>query len=197
MDTSARGALATGLTQDITAWLREASSGNLDAEANLLQALYHDLHRLARRHLRNERLGHTLGATALVHEAYMRLMRGQDNTWNNRVHFFATASNVMRRLLVDHARRRATVKRGEGVVAVALDDVPEPRLPHSPERLLAIDEALTELARQEPRQAQVVEMRFFAGMTDDEIAAALGISSRTVKREWAVAKVWLYAYLKA
>lgn len=197
METSARGALATGLTQDITAWLRDAAAGNLDAEANLLQALYRDLHRLARRHLRNERAGHTLGATALVHEAYLRLMRGQENSWNNRVHFFATASNVMRRLLVDHARRRTAVKRGDGVIAVVLDDVPEPRLPHAPERLLAIDEALTELARKEPRQAQVVEMRFFAGMTDEEIAAALGVSSRTVKREWAVAKVWLYAYLKA
>ena len=180
----------------ITQLLHRAAAGDRDAEGALLQALYDELHRLARRHMRNERRQVTLQPTALVNEAYVRLMRGADASWANRVHFFAAASTAMRRILVDHARRRAAVKRGNGAVPEELHDGAG-QVAHSPETLLAIDAALAELARSAPRQARIVEMRFFAGLTEEEIAGVLDISSRTVKREWTKAKAFLYDQLHA
>lgn len=180
----------------ITVWLRAAAEGDHKAEERLLQVLYDDLHRLARRHIRAERPAHTLQATALVHEAYVRLMRGGDFKWNDRIHFFAVASTAMRRVLVDHARRRDASKRGNGIVVLGLDDVQEPSLEHSPERVLAIDQALRALDKVEPRQARIVEMKFFGGLTEDEISVIVGVSTRTVKREWTAAKAWLYERLK-
>ena len=180
----------------ITQLLHRAAAGDRDAEGVLLQALYDELHRVARRHMRNERRQVTLQPTALVNEAYLRLMRGADAGWANRSHFFAAASTAMRRILVDHARRRAAVKRGNGAAPEELDDEAG-QVAHSPETLLAIDAALAELAQSEPRQARIVEMRFFAGLTEEEIAGVLDISSRTVKREWTKAKAFLYDQLHA
>jgi RNA polymerase sigma-70 factor (ECF subfamily) len=179
----------------LTAWLQRASSGDRQAEERLLQVLYDDLRRMARRQLGRERGDHTLQPTALVHEAYVRLMHGATVQWKDRVHFFATASTVMRRVLVDHARRRSANKRGQGTVVLSLSEVGGLEPHHSPERMLAVDHALTALEQIEPRQARVVELRFFAGLTEDEVAGALGISPRTVKREWAAAKAWLYQHL--
>jgi len=180
----------------ITQLLHRAAAGDRDAEGALLQALYDELHRLARRHMRNERRQVTLQPTALVNEAYVRLLRGADADWANRVHFLAAASTAMRRILVDHARRRAAVKRGNGAVPEELYDGAG-QVAHSPETLLAVDAALAKLAHTAPRQARIVEMRFFAGLTEEEIAGVLDISSRTVKREWTKAKAFLYDQLHA
>jgi len=179
----------------VTHWLRQAADGDAQAEIQLLEALYRDLHQIAARQLRQERQGHTLQPTALLHEAYVRLLRGRRVAWNDRVHFLAVASKAMRRILVDHARRRATVRRGSGLITSELTDIAI-QTPHSPERLLAIDRALSKLARTEPRQARIVELKFFAGLVDDEVAALLEVSSRTVKREWAAAKAFLYGELQ-
>ena len=181
----------------ITSLLRRAAGGDAGAEHELLQSLYVELRSLARRHMRAERLGHTLQPSALVNEAYLRLLRGKDRHWQDRVHFLATASRVMRNILVDHARRRTTAKRGLGAVALEVDDnrLELATARHPPERIIAVDEALTALGQSEPRRAQIVELRFFAGMTDEEIAGFLRLSLRTVRRDWAVAKAWLYRYL--
>jgi RNA polymerase sigma factor (TIGR02999 family) len=180
----------------ITRLLREASQGDRDAEERLLRVLYDDLHRMARRHMRGERAEHTLQPTALLNEAFVRLLRGRARTWNDRLHFLGVASTVMRRVLVDHARRRSTAKRGQGAIVLDQCEAADPAAgPHSPERVLAIDEALEQLARLEPRSARVVELRFFAGLSNEEIAALLGVSPRTVKREWTAAKAWLYEVL--
>jgi len=178
----------------ITQLLHRAAAGDHDAEGDLLRSLYDELHRLARRHMRNERHQLTLQPTALVNEAYVRLMRGADATWTDRVHFFAAASNAMRRILVDHARRRAAAKRGNGAVVEELQE-DAGQVAHSPELVLAVDAALAGLADTAPRQARIVELRFFAGLTEDEIASLLDISSRTVKREWTKAKAFLYDQL--
>jgi RNA polymerase sigma factor (TIGR02999 family) len=178
----------------VTQWLRQAANGDAQAEIQLLEALYRDLHQIATRQLRQERKDHTLQPTALVHEAYVRLLRGGRVAWNDRIHFLAVASKAMRRILVDHARRRTTAKRGSGVVTVELTDVAMPT-PHSPERVLAVDRALSKLALVEPRQARIVELKFFAGLIDDEVAALLEVSPRTIKREWAAAKAFLYGEL--
>jgi RNA polymerase sigma factor (TIGR02999 family) len=180
---------------DITRLIREAGSGDRDAEAELLQVLYADLHRMARRHMRGERPEHTLQPTALVNEAFVRLMRGAESTWNDRLHFLASASTVMRRVLVDYARRRRAVKRGQQTIAVELADEAGLASPHSPDRVLAVDQALTALAAVSARQARIVELRFFAGLGNDEIAALFDVSPRTVKREWIAAKAWLYRHL--
>ena len=179
----------------ITRLLREAGHGNSSAEAELLEALYADLHRIARRHMRGERREHTLQPTALVNEAFVRLMRGSEASWNDRVHFLAAASTAMRRVLVDHARRRSAGKRPQLDVDVDIVEVTGLDSPHSADRVLAVDEALNHLAAVSARQARIVELRFFAGLGNDEIAAILDISPRTVKREWTAAKVWLYRHL--
>jgi RNA polymerase sigma-70 factor, ECF subfamily len=180
----------------ITHLLHRAATGDQDAEAAVVQALYAELHRLARRQMRRERRQITLQPTALVHEAFVRLMRGADGAWIDRVHFFAAASNAMRRILVDYARSRQAAKRGHGAELMELqEDLAQ--VAHSPETVLAIDAALHRLSESAPRQARIVEMRFFAGLTEEEVAGALDISSRTVKREWTKAKAFLYQRLQA
>lgn len=159
-----------------------------------MQDLYADLRRLAGRHLRGERRNHTLQPTALVNEAYLRLMRGGSHEWRDRVHFFAMASTVMRRILVDHARRRLATKRG-GAEASSGVETEALVLTHSPERILAVDEALGVLTQELPRAARVVELRFFGGLSDAETATILKVSERTVKRDWREAKARLYALL--
>lgn len=182
------GSAPASVTQLLNEWKR----GDAAASAELMSLLYAELKRVAASQLRRERADHTLEPTALVHEAWIRLNDVQSE-WKNRAQFFAMAAMAMRRILVDHARRRATDKRGGGGQPVDLDDVFE-RLaaPMPDERLLQVDAALTRLAALDARQARVVELRYFAGLSIEETAAALELSSGTVKREWVAARTWLF-----
>jgi len=178
------------VTQLLAAW----NAGDEHARDRLIPIVYADLRRMARRYMRRERDGHTLQPTELVHEAFMRLVdSGAD--WQGRAHFFAVAAQVMRRILVDHARTRQAAKRGSGAPALVLEDVAAPI--HSDVDLLALDDALRLLGDLDPRQCQVVELRFFGGLSVEETAEVLGISTATVKREWQMAKAWLYRQLAA
>ncbi len=180
---------------DITVLLRAAGSGgrrDLDA---LIAAIYDDLRRLAVSHLRGERHDHTLQPTALVHEAYVRLVDQRNADWNDRLHFFAVASRIIRRILIDHARERQARKRGGGSTRVPLVEH-EQAAPARNADLLALDDALAELARLNPQQASIVELRFFGGCTIEEVAALLGIGKRTVDRDWRAAKAWLLCRLE-
>jgi RNA polymerase sigma factor (TIGR02999 family) len=157
--------------------------------------VYEELHRLARRYLRRERSGHSLQATALVNEAYMRLADYTRMQWQDRAHFFAVSAQVMRRILVDHARRH-NVKRGRGVQHVSLEDVAVVAPNEDAETdLVALDRALIGLTRIDPRKAQIVELRFFGGLTVEEIGEVLKVSTGTIKRDWRAAKAWLYQEL--
>jgi len=156
--------------------------------------MYRDLHARARHYMQRERRDHTLQPTALVHEAFLRLMRQPDADLRSRAHFLAMASIVMRRVLVDHARERAAAKRTGGKARVELHEGVAAQQPRG-EEMLALDEALTRLAVCDARQARVVEMLFFGGMTEEEAAESLGISSRTVKRDWRSARAWLHAQM--
>ncbi len=170
----------------------ETAPASGDAAASLFSLVYDELHRLAAAALRNERRDHTLQPTALVHEAYLRLAGEPDGRWESRAHFLAVAAQAMRRILVDHARGRNALKRGSGWRAEPIDGLDLPTLPgDEPIDLLALDEALARLAALDPRQAQVVELRFFGGLTVEETAAVTGLSDRTVKREWQMARAWL------
>jgi RNA polymerase sigma-70 factor, ECF subfamily len=178
----------------VTQLLEQLRAGDERAESRLMQAVYPELRRIAARHLRSERPGHTLQATALVNEVYLRLVGQMDKDWKNRSHFFAVAAGVIRRILVDHARHRKAQKRDGAMQRIELTDgiaISEDRL----EEILAIDAALERLAAWDPRQCRVVELRFFAGLTDEEVAEALGVSARTVKRDWKVARAWLHGEL--
>jgi RNA polymerase sigma factor (TIGR02999 family) len=184
------------LPASVTELLARARSGDSAALADVFPLIYGELRRLAAAQLRREPDGHTLSPTALVHEAYMRLLDYSRLEWANRAHFMAVASTAMRRILVDHARGHRSLKRGGGARPVSLDAV-ELGTEDRAELLVAMDEALERLKAVEPRQAQVVECRFFGGMTEEETAEALGIGLRTVKRDWAKAKVWLQRELAA
>jgi RNA polymerase sigma factor (TIGR02999 family) len=179
---------------DITLLLTELQAGNRAAESKLVPLVYDELRRLARRYMRGERAEHTLQPTALVHEAYLRLIGQRDVEWQNRAHFFGVAAQLMRRILVDHARARKAEKRGGSAPKVSLDET----LVFTEAKgadLLALDEALTRLTERDPRQGRIVELRFFGGLTEDEAAEVLGVSTRTVKRDWNVARAWLYKEL--
>lgn len=180
---------------EVTALLGELAKGNADAGPKLIPLVYDELRRMADRYMRRERSDHTLQTTALVHEAYLKLVDQHSVTWQNRAHFFGVAAQVMRRVLVDHARGHIREKRGGGVVPVSLDEA----MVISPERseeFLELDGALDRLAALDSRQAKIVELRFFGGLTVEETAEILGISPKTVKRDWAVAKAWLHGELK-
>jgi len=180
---------------DISALLRAWGDGDQDALDALTPIVYEELHRLARRYLRGERSGHSLQATALVNEAYMRLADYTRMHWQDRAHFFAVSAQVMRRILVDHARRH-NVKRGRGVQHVSLEDAVVVAPPEDAEAdLVALDQALIDLTRIDPRKAQIVEMRFFGGLTVEEIGEVLKVSTGTIKRDWRAAKAWLYQEL--
>src|SRR5215831_2186949 len=178
---------------DVSALLRAWSDGDQDALQALTPIVYEELHRLARHYMRHERSGHSLQATALVNEAYMRLADYTRMQWQDRAHFFAVSAQLMRRILVDHARRH-NVKRGRGVRHVSLDEAlvvsGDPGVD-----LVALDDALNALGRVDPRKVQVVEMRFFGGLSVDETAAVLKVSPVTVRRDWNSAKIWLYRQL--
>jgi RNA polymerase sigma factor (TIGR02999 family) len=175
---------------DVTMLLKELSSGNQDVLAELIPLVYDELRRLAAYHLRRERSNHTLQATALVHEAYLRLVDQRHVDWKNRSHFFGVAAHLMRRILLMHARRVHAAKRGGSAQRISLDEGVVFTREHSPE-LVVLDELLTRLAALDPQQARIVELRFFGGLSVEETADLLGISSATVKRDWAMAKAWL------
>ena len=176
---------------------RNGAPGAMD---RLVPLVYDQLKRIARRQLRAEPVGHTLSTTGLVHEAYLKLVNQTRAEWQDRGHFFAVASGAMRRILVDYARRYRAERRGGGddgapVKPVAIEDAEIP-VAERAESLISLDEALERLSRLDERQARVVECRFFGGLTEEETAAALGISQRTVAREWVTAKGWLYQELQ-
>lgn len=184
----------TGERGPVTALLARLRDGDAAALDRLVPLVHAELRRLARAQLRRERPGHTLQATALAHEAYLRLVGLDAIDWRDRAHFFGVAAGVMRRILIDHARRRRAARRGGGAPPVPLEDV-DPAAPERPEELIALDEALERLRALDPRQERIVELRFFGGLEVAETAAVLGVSERTVKRDWAVARAWLRAEL--
>lgn len=180
---------------DITQTLLEARTGNRQAAADLLPLVYEELRRLAQARMAQEASDHTLQPTALVHEAYLRLVRSEHQSFENRSHFFGAAAEAMRRILVDHARRKLAQKRGAGLVRMDLDDIQVAA--HADDTtLLHIDASLDLLAKEDPQAAELVKLRFFTGLTHDEAALALGISPRTAKRAWSFARAWLYTELR-
>jgi RNA polymerase sigma factor (TIGR02999 family) len=178
----------------VTRLLHAMQAGDLDAADSLLPLVYKELHRLAETYMRRERPDHTLQPTALINEAYMRLARG-DNDWKNREHFIGVAAHVMRRVLVDYARAHKAGIRSGGLKRVEWEEGLA-MTAERPHEFLALDEALDRLAELNPRQARVVEMRYFGGLSVEEIAGVLGIASRSVKRDWALARIWLFKDLK-
>ena len=179
---------------EVTRLLKDWSNGRQDVLDQLLPQIYAELRRLASSYLRRERPDHTLQATALVHEAFIKLVDQRAVRWQNRAHFFGIAAQAMRRILVDHARAHSAEKRGSGERAVSLDEAVA--LVGAPSvDLLALDEALTRLTTIDPQQSRVVELRFFGGLTIEETAEVMDVSPATVGREWTLAKAWLYAEL--
>lgn len=183
-----------GVAEDVTQLLARWSGGDKEALDQLMPLVYGELRRLANYHLMREKPGHTLQSTALVHEAFLRLIDQRNVQWQNRAHFFGVAAQMIRRILVDHARAHQTAKRGGGAPTVAIDDA----LQISKKRdldVVALDDALNSLATLDPQQGRIVELRFFAGLTIEETAEVIGISPATVKRDWNTAKAWLYREL--
>jgi RNA polymerase sigma-70 factor (ECF subfamily) len=187
--------MASTSSDDVTVLLARIASGDDSAASKLFPLVYGELHRLADRYLRRERKGHTLQATALVDEAYMNLIGQRSVDWQGRAHFFGIAAKMIRRILVDYARRHSRGKRGGGAIPVPLDEGLKFSREQSSE-LLTIDESLERLARLDPRQGRIVELRFFVGLTVEETASALGVSPKTVKRDWSMAKAWLHGDMK-
>jgi RNA polymerase sigma factor (TIGR02999 family) len=179
---------------EITQLLAEWSGGNQSALDELYPLVYDELHRLARRYMSRERKGHTLQTTALINEAYVRLVDQKNVPWANRSHFFAISAQIMRRILIDHARRNQYAKRGGGARQVSLEEAATV-VPDQSEELLRLDEALKSLAEMDPRRSQVVELRYFGGLNNEEIAGVLHISENTVTRDWNMARAWLYQQL--
>jgi RNA polymerase sigma factor (TIGR02999 family) len=175
---------------EITSLLLELSGNNRGTVDALMPLVYDSLHGIARRQLSLERRDHTLAPTALVHEAYLKLIDQDRVRWQNRAHFYAIAARAMRRILVNHARDRLAQKRGGGLVTVTFDEELAPAVT-GPEEMLALEDALIRLQERDPRRAQVVECRFFGGLTHEEIAEALGVSVPTVQRDWRFARAWL------
>jgi len=179
---------------EVTQLLAEWSSGDESALGELLPLVEKELHRLAHHYMSRERPGHTLQTTALINEAYLRLVHGKQKHFQNRAHFFAVAANLMRQIMVDHARARQSAKRGGGVVKVSLDEgavVSDERAAE----LIALDEALHELMRAAPRQGRVVELRYFGGLSVEETAEVLKLHPNTILNDWREAKAWLYFVL--
>ncbi|HYK22990.1 MAG TPA: sigma-70 family RNA polymerase sigma factor [Pyrinomonadaceae bacterium] len=180
--------------EEVTGLLRAWSDGDQAALEKLIPLVYAELHRLAKRYMGHEHAGHSLQTSALVNEAYLRLVDAHGVRWQNRTHFFAVSAQIMRRILVDFARARQKLKRGGGLRQVTLDE----GLVVSPESgadLLALDEALEKLTILDTRQSKVVELRYFGGLNEEEVAAALNVSPRTVRHDWSLARAWLYREL--
>jgi RNA polymerase sigma factor (TIGR02999 family) len=181
--------------QSVTQLLVEWSHGDHDALEKLTPLVYSELRRLARRHLSRERSDHTLQSTALVHEAYLRLVDQRSVQWQNRAHFFGVAAQLIRRILIDHARAKQAEKRGAGACLLSLDEALDSPAGGRSLDVVALDDALEQLAKIDPRQSRIVELRFFAGLTVEETAEVLSISTPTVNREWNAAKAWLFREL--
>ena len=181
--------------QPITQMLHAWEKGDPKALEQVMDAAYGELHRLAHRFMAREHPGHTLQTSALVNEAYLRLMRQKNSQWQNRAHFFGIAARMMRRILVDHARSQRFAKRGGGALHVSLSEAAG-RTDNKTADVLALDEALSELERMDAQQSRIVEARFFGGLTINETAEALSISVDSVKRDWSTAKAWLYRELE-
>ena len=180
---------------DVTALLGQLVKGDDDAAAKLIPIVYDELRRLAAAYMRRERKDHTLQPTALVNEAYLKLIEQRSVDWQSRAHFFGIAAQVMRRILIDHARGHLRDKRGGGAIPVPLDEA----LVFAPEQsseLVKLDASLERLAKLDPRQSRIVELRFFGGLTVEQTADMLGISAKTVKRDWSMAKAWLHGDMK-
>jgi RNA polymerase sigma factor (TIGR02999 family) len=180
--------------QNITLLLEECVNGKKEAVNELLPLVYNELKRISSKYLNDEYRNHTLQTTELVHEAYIKLVGGQEINWQNRAHFFGIAANSMRQILVDYARKRNSQKRGEGKTHVSLDDAEE-ILFNTEENIIALDEAMKKLEAFDPDLSKVVELRFFAGLNVEETAKVLDCSASTVKREWSLAKSWLFREL--
>lgn len=184
------------IPSEVTRLLHDWSEGNPEALADLMPLVCEELREMARRYIRREEPGHTLQATALVNEVYLRLHGRREVNWKNRAHFFGFAAQTMRRVLVDHARSHRTAKRGDGAQPISLDDTAnELAVPENVD-IVALDDALQDLAKMDARQASIVDLRFFMGFSVEETAAALEISTATVKREWKIAKLWLFREVK-
>ncbi len=181
---------------DVTTLLNAVSHGNTKAGGELLPLIYEELHQAAARQMAREAPGHTLQPTALVNEAWLRLVAQNHQTWDNRAHFFSAAAEAMRRILVDHARHRRAVRHGGGLQRLSLDDI-ELTAPGDDERVLLIHEALDRLATADQQCAELVKLRFFVGLTQAEAAQLVGVSETTAKRLWAFARAWLFDELKS
>ena len=188
--------MAASSPNQITHLLLAWSEGEEAARERLVPLVYEELHRLAHRHMRRERPGHTLQTSALVNEAYLRLVGAKEVRWQNRAHFFAVSARLMRRILVDFARAKHDLKRGGGAVQVSLVEALAVSAEPSAD-LLALDESLSRLAELHPRQAEIVEMRYFGGLNEEEVAEVLKVSLRTVQQDWRLARLWLYRDLKS
>lgn len=186
--------MSSSAEHDVTELLREWSDGNRQALSELLPIIYNELRHVAHQYLHRERAAHTLETTALVHEAYLKLIDQRSVNWQNRAHFFAIAAQAMRRILIDNARRRTAGKRGKGE-KISLEDVAIVSNERE-EGLLALDEALRALEQIDPQQSKIIELRYFGGLTIEETSEAMSLSPATVKREWAMARAWLYKALR-
>jgi RNA polymerase sigma factor (TIGR02999 family) len=180
---------------DMTLMLAAIHQGDAEAHRRLFSLIYDDLRAMAAGQMRPERAEHTLQPTALVHEAYLRLIGNAATNWESRAHFFGAAAEAMRRILVDHARARLAIKRGGGQLREPLDDAPESDWKGA-EEILAVDEALAHLEKDDPQRGRIVKLHFYSGLTFDEIASGLGLSVRTVKRQWEYARVWLFRRIR-
>lgn len=182
-------------THKITRMLREWSDGNREALEEVMPLVYNELHKQARRYLRRERRDHTLQTTALIHEAYLRLIDQREVNWESRTHFFAVAANMMRRILVDYAKAKHRGKRGGDAVKLPLEEAALVVNDEKKIDLMALDEALNRLAEIDEQQARIVELRYFSGLSLEETAAALKVSRTTVANDWSLAKAWLHREL--
>ena len=180
---------------EITRILNRLPTTDPTAAAELLPIVYEELRKLARARMANELPSHTLQATALVHEAYLRLVGNDESSWANRAHFFAAAAEAMRRILIDHARRRRAVRHGGGQERLAIDEI-SIAAPADDDELLAVHDALEKLARHDPQKAELVKLKYFAGLTTDEAARVLGLSEPTAKRHWSYARAWLFREIR-
>jgi RNA polymerase sigma factor (TIGR02999 family) len=183
--------MAAPSSYPVTELLSRWSQGDLAARDALVPLVYDELRRIARRCLSQKSSDHTLQPTALVHEAYLKLVRSDSVNWRDRVHFFAMSAQMMRQILIDHARKASAAKRGGSAVTVVLEDAPDPSGGNNLD-LIALDDAMNRLASLDPRQCKIVELRFFGGLSIEETAEAVEISPATAKREWATARVWLH-----
>jgi len=182
--------MKTTSSMEVTQWLIAWGDGDQAALGKLIPLVYQELHRMAARYMRHENPGHTLQTSGLVHEAYLKLVNQKNVRWQNRAHFFGIAAQLMRRILVDHARKHARLKRGGGVQTLSLDETAIVSRDRAAE-FIALDDALTCLAKMDPNKSRIVELKFFGGLDFEEVAEVEKVSSRTIRREWRKAKIWL------